>query len=91
MPARSRGTVRWAAARGERCMLWDGSAIAYWYQVIVVGAAAVWAGSFRGWMRGCRQSAHGRVGQVAAYADSAPAAQLATVNIRRRDSAIPPV
>jgi hypothetical protein len=30
-------------------------------------------------------------GQVAAYADSAPAAQLATVNMRRRDAAIPPV
>ena len=61
-PARSRGTVRWAAARGEHCMLWEGSAIAYWYPVIAVGAAAVRAGSLRGWMRGCRQPAHGRVG-----------------------------
>ena len=29
-PARSRSTVRWAAARGEHCTLWEGSAIAYW-------------------------------------------------------------
>ena len=28
-------------------MLWEGSAIAYWYQVIAVGAAAVRAGSLR--------------------------------------------
>ena len=45
--ARSRGTVRRAADRGEHCMLWEGSAIAYWYQVIAVGAAAVRAGSLR--------------------------------------------
>jgi hypothetical protein len=61
-PARSRGTVRRAAARGEHGMLWEGSAIAYWYPVIAVGAAAVRAGSLCGWMRGCRQPAHGRVG-----------------------------
>jgi hypothetical protein len=31
-PARSRGTVRWAAARGEHCLVWEGSANAYWYR-----------------------------------------------------------
>jgi anti-sigma B factor antagonist len=30
--------------------------------LIAVGAAALWAGSFHGWMRGCRQPTHRRVG-----------------------------
>ena len=38
-----------------------------------------------------RAAAHGRVGQVAAYANSASVAPLATVNIRRGDAAIPSV
>ena len=53
-----------------RCLIIDMSALdfldcgslAYWYPVTAVGAAAVWAGSLRGWIRGCRQPAHGRVG-----------------------------
>ena len=50
-------------------MLWEGSAIAYWYQVIAVGVVAdsrpmvVW-------------------GQVAAYANSASATPLATVEYK---------
>ena len=43
-------------------MLWEGSAIAYWYRVIAAGAAAVRAGSLRGRMRGCGQPAPGRAG-----------------------------
>jgi anti-anti-sigma factor len=38
-----------------------------------------------------RAAAHGRLGQVAAYANSASVAPLATVNIRRGDAAIPSV
>lgn len=51
-PAPARGAVRWAAACGEYCTLWEGSAIACWYRVIAAGAAAARAGSLRGWMRG---------------------------------------
>jgi hypothetical protein len=38
-------------------MLWEGSAIAYWYPVIAAGAAAVRAGFLYGRMRGCGQTA----------------------------------
>jgi STAS domain len=61
------GSRRWrlplAAACGEHCTPWEGSAVAYWYQVIATGAAAApaerqqggslrcWRGSLRGRMR----------------------------------------
>jgi hypothetical protein len=38
-------------------MLWEGSAIAYWYRMIAAGAAAVRAGFLYGRMRGCGQPA----------------------------------
>lgn len=64
------GAAATALVIPDRCLTIDMSALdfldcgslAYWYPVTAVGAAAVWAGSLRGWIRGCRQPAHGRVG-----------------------------
>ena len=50
--------------------------------MIAVGAVAVRAGSLRDGMRERGQSASRRAGQVATYADSAPAVQLATVEYK---------
>ena len=72
-------------------MLWEDSAIAYWYRVIAAGAAAVRAGSCAA---GCADADSRPLvvrGQVAAHANSVPAAPLAPVNRRTRDAAIPPV
>jgi anti-anti-sigma regulatory factor len=64
------------------------------------GRAAPWrtgtgdrdrGGFLRGWMRGYGSRPLVVRGQVAAYASPAPAAELTTVNRRRRDAAIPPV
>jgi hypothetical protein len=43
-------------------MLWEGSAITYWYRMIAAGAATVRAGFLYGRMRGCGLPAPGRVG-----------------------------
>ena len=53
-----------------------------WYGGRPLAVSTAWPG---------RAAAHGRVGQVAAYANSASVAPLATVNIRRGDAAIPSV
>ena len=57
-------------------MLWEGSAIAYWYPVIALAAAAVRAGSLWPDARTRTAGPWSCEGPVAAYAKSAPAAHL---------------
>ena len=59
-------------------MVWEGSAIEHWYQVIALAGAAVRAGFLWPDARTRTADPWSCEGQVAAYANSAPAAHLAT-------------
>jgi hypothetical protein len=72
-------------------MVWEGSASAYRYPVIAAGVAAVRAGFLVRSDADADSRPMVACGQVAAHANSAPAAPLAPANRRRRDAAIPSV